>query len=196
MNQKEILTTLEQFQEKFGHTYADCAAIVLPNIPLGCSWGLITKPQARGLGIDEKTKVESGQIFKLDSGYLVYLDTATLLERLSQQINLFTPEVMNAASKRTQIDLAKLKKLVEKGGNHRLAFCSVNESPNLTINGKVYPSFNISPVDFLSTLASLGRGVMVQGQLVPAQQLVQNPEVLLSVCPLAPSGNGLLAIVG
>jgi hypothetical protein len=76
----------------------------------------------------------------------------------------------------------------------KIGIFNLNDSPNITVSGKVYKAFNMDLANVAMFLRDAGYSLVIGGRKVPASYaLIQaNYPKLLSQLELAPSGNGLM----
>lgn len=186
--------------DAYGETYITLVASILPNLPLGCSWGFFTTRQAKTLGLDTIKSVPDGvHLIPLanNSGYVVLVDFNDLMDRIQKVAPLFNPGFIQGVINSYQSTVTSAAKLldraIKKGETTvRMGVLSTNESNTLTIDGVTFPAYRLDLGTILSLAIERGFNIYYQGQLVSAQEAYQNQYALLPGLTLAPSGHALL----
>lgn len=167
------------------------------NLMNGCNWAFISaKSHTYTLETKAFEKSNLVTVYKIKNGVLI----TTPLETIFSILARVSPELYDEKAKTTAIEFRK--KSVEnfvsflRSGvkQAKIGIFNLNDSPNITISGKVYKAFNMDLANVAMFLRDAGYSLVIGGRKVPASYaLIQaNYPTLLSQLELAPSGNGLM----
>lgn len=147
-----------QLEQLYGVEWLAAATPAIPNMYNGSSWGIIdksTKDRLESLGVASSEK-DGYRLYPVSRNMtLVYHDWATLADRIQSVSGLFSEKDYELAAKHRQKAVEGLEKLLAKRAPEvTLGFFSVNDSPTITVNGKVNPAFSVD-LDTLLHYAAL-----------------------------------------
>lgn len=167
------------------------------NIMNGCNWAFISSKSptfSKEVKSFEKSKVV--KVYKINGGVLITTPMETVLSILSRvSPELYSPKTVEAALAFRRKSTENFVKFLRSGvKNAKVGIFNLNDSPNITINGKVYKAFNIDLAMAAMFLRDAGYSLVIQGRKIPAQNALieERYPVFLQQLELAPSGNGLM----
>ena len=102
-----------------------------------------------------------------------------LLETILTILTRVSPELYDSSGK-TSSSLISVKKSQEGFVNFlrsgvkeaRIAIYNLNDSPNITINGKVYKAFNVDLATAAMFLRDAGYAFVIDGKVLPAENVL------------------------
>lgn len=196
----EVLNFVTQFQSKYGVGYTTAVSTIMPFIPRGCSWGIISKSQARELRflpyIDgHKPAPEGITFYPLKKGYLVFAEYNDLIARINDVAGtpVISPEVLANSTRLIEEHAQAYYDLLAKGYSEiRMGFFSLNDKKTVTINGESIPSFNIDYETLLAGLEYYNYNAVINGRIIPPAVLRSAPDKTLPSLELAPSTNAVM----
>lgn len=184
---------VETLNNRFGEKKAAVISSCLPGLPLGCSWGFFSSDLFASLELTPNDVEDFAFVYPLRNGYLVSMDYNNLVKIVQDVVPIFTPQDILDASKTRDASYRKLLKTLKKAGAKiGLGFYSLNEAPTVTINGTVYPSFNVPLTALASAANEAGFGFNTSQGVITPNQALQAGARFLAERNLAPSGNALM----
>lgn len=167
------------------------------NLMNGCNWAFISSKSAT-YTLETKAFEKSNlvTVYKVKNGVLI----TTPIETIFSILTRVSPELYDNKAKEAALEFRR--KSVEnfvsflRSGvkQAKIGIFNLNDSPNITVSGKVYKAFNMDLANVAMFLRDAGYSLVIGGRKVPASYaLIQaNYPKLLSQLDLAPSGNGLM----
>lgn len=135
-------------------------------------------------------------MYPVKNGVLITTPMETILTILTR----VSPELYDAKAKQAALDFRKKSQesfvnFLRSGVREaRIAIYNLNDSPNITINGKVHKAFNVDLATAAMYLRDAGYAFVVDGKVLPAENVLVKDRFALAHTKfeLAPSGNGLM----
>lgn len=191
---------LERFLARMEREPADVQHSVVryaENLMNGCNWAFISsKSPTYALEIKAFEKSNLVTVYPIKGGVLITTPIETIFSILSR----VSPELYDAKAKEEALKFRT--KSIENFINFlrsgikeaKIGIFNLNDSPNITINGKIYKAFNMDLANVAMFLRDAGYSLVIQGRKIPASYALikENYPKLLSQLELAPSGNGLM----
>lgn len=167
------------------------------NLMNGCNWAFISsKSPTYALETRAFEKSNLVSVYKIKNGVLI----TTSLETIFSILTRVSPELYDAKAKEEALKFRS--KSVEnfvgflRSGvkQAKIGIFNLNDSPNITISGKIYKAFNLDLANAAMFLRDAGYSLVIGGRKIPASYALiqENYPKLLSQLELAPSGNGLM----
>lgn len=167
------------------------------NLMNGCNWAFI--PSKSPTFTSETEAFEKSSlvtVYRIKNGVLI----TTPMETIFSILTRVSPELYDAKAKEKALKfrtksvknfLSFLRSGVKQA---KIGIFNLNDSPNITINGKVYKAFNMDLANVAMFLRDARYSLVIGGRKIPASYALiqENYPKLLSQLELAPSGNGLM----
>lgn len=191
---------LERFLDRLDREPEDVQHSVVryaENLMNGCNWAFISSKSptfAKETEAFKQSKLVT--VYKVKNGVLITTPLETILSILTR----VSPELYDVKAKEEALKFRSesynnfvnfLRSGVKQA---KIGIFNLNDSPNITINGKVYKAFNIDLATACMYLRDAGYSLVIEGRpLQPAVALVADRyPMVLERLELAPSGNGLM----
>lgn len=171
------------------------------NIMNGCNWAFISN-KAVSYAKETESFKNSGvvTVYPVKNGVLITTPMETILTILTR----VSPELYDAKAKQAALEFRKKSQegfvnFLRSGVKEaRIAIYNLNDSPNITINGKVHKAFNVDLATAAMYLRDAGYAFVVNDKgtekVLPAENILVKDRFALAHTKfeLAPSGNGLM----
>lgn len=170
------------------------------NVMNGCSWQFVRNAQEfsrHAAAFKNNPRVSLQEVtYAHDrgvSGYLVTMDFQYMLGVLGKEsAGLFTQQNLEYISKHRQEALVKLAKLMAgKKFRGRIGVYCTNDSSTITQDGKTYPAFAVTFVEFLQVCQKEGYGVVVDNIPRNPSDVFKRSAAMLKAATVAPSSNAI-----
>lgn len=167
------------------------------NLMNGCNWAFISSKSPTFAKETESFKNSSlVTVYPVKNGVLITTPMETILSILTR----VSPELYDAKTKQAALEFrAKCQEgfvnFLRSGVKEaKIAIYNLNDSPNITINGKVYKAFNVDLATAAMFLRDAGYAFVVDGRVLPAENVLVKDRypIAHTKFELAPSGNGLM----
>ena len=167
------------------------------NLMNGCNWAFISAKNpsfAKETESFKNSKLVS--VYEVKNGVLITTPMETILTILTR----VSPELYDAKAKQAALEFRKKSQegfvnFLRSGVTEaRIAIYNLNDSPNITINGKVYKAFNVDLATAAMFLRDAGYAFVIDDKVLPAENVLVKERFAAAhkVFELAPSGNGLM----
>lgn len=170
------------------------------NLMNGCNWAFISSKSptfALETKVFEKSSLVT--VYRIKNGVLI----TTPMETIFSILTRVSPELYDAKAKEEALkfrtkSVENFVSFLRSGVKQaKIGIFNLNDSPNITINGKVYKAFNMDLANVAMFLRDAGYSLVIGGRKIPASYALiqENYPKLLSQLELAPSGNGLMLVI-
>lgn len=167
------------------------------NLMNGCNWAFISS-KSPTFALETKAFEKSSlvTVYQIKNGVLI----TTPMETIFSILTRVSPELYDAKAKEEALkfrtkSVENFVSFLRSGVKEaKIGIFNLNDSPNITINGKVYKAFNMDLANVAMFLRDAGYSLVISGRKIPASYALiqENYPKLLSQLELAPSGNGLM----
>lgn len=190
----------ENFPKMFGTDYTDAVSFILPNLPNGCSWGMIhqdklTRDSMKSLN----SWSQSGeiQVYRLKNGVLLNTDFNTLVSRIQSAVPIFNQQTLIEAGvardKAIENFEKYLKQMAKKGSpGDRIGLFCVNDDPRVTESGKSYRAYNVDIVTAAQIAQGYGYVIDLNGHRVDAATVANQFPQVMKVLEMQARGNAIM----
>lgn len=191
---------LERFIQRLGREPLDIQHTIVryaDNVMNGCNWAFISNKS-----ISYRSELESFKkssivtVYEVKNGVLITTPLETILSILTRvSPELYTKEAKEAALNFRKKSVENFVSFLRSGVKEaKIGIFNLNDSPNITVNGKIYKAFNMDLANVAMFLKSAGYSILIEGKKLPAQNVLvpERYPIALKKLELAPSGNGLL----
>lgn len=167
------------------------------NLMNGCNWAFISAKSPSFAKETESFKnSDLVTVYPVKNGVLITTPMETILNILTR----VSPELYDARTKKAALEFrAKCQEgfvnFLRSGVKEaKIAIYNLNDSPSITINGKVYKAFNVDLATAAMFLRDAGYAFVIDGRVLPAENVLVKDRypVAHTKFELAPSGNGLM----
>ena len=194
---ERFLARMEREPEDVQHA----AVRYAENLMNGCNWAFISSKSetfAKETKAFEKSPIVT--VYNVKNGVLITTPMETILTILTR----VSPELYDAKAKQAALEFRKKSQesfvnFLRSGVKEaRIAIYNLNDSPNITINGKVHKAFNVDLATAAMYLRDAGYAFVVNDKgtekVLPAENVLVKDRFALAHTKfeLAPSGNGLM----
>ena len=190
---ERFLARMEREPEDIQHAVVRYAE----NILNGCNWAFISK-KSPTYAQETKAFEHSSlvKVYNVKNGVLIVTPMETILSILTR----VSPEIYTVKEKELALNFRQ--KSIENFVNFlrsgvkraKIGIYNLNDSPNITINGKIYKAFNMDLASVCTYLRDAGYSLVIDGKLLPAEYALISDRypVVHQYLEMAPSGNGLM----
>ena len=174
-------------------------SVISKNVLNGCSWEFVRKSaelsQVRdalkanpNCDVKEVTYNHRAGI----TGYLVYMNLSYLCKILTDTApGLLEPKDLEKASEHRKEAILSLAKKIQSGYRGKIGIFCTNDSQTITVDGKTFPAYAVSLNELLQIVQRFGYGVVMDGAVRNASQVLQREDYVLKKLVVAPSSNAL-----
>lgn len=167
------------------------------NVMNGCNWAFLSNKSVSYRSELESFKKSSiVTVYEVKNGVLITTPLETILSILTRvSPELYTKDAKEEALKFRKKSVENFVSFLRSGVKEaKIGIFNLNDSPNITVNGKIYKAFNMDLANVAMFLKSAGYSIRIEGKKLPAQNVLvpERYPIALKKLELAPSGNGLL----
>lgn len=175
----------------------------LPNLINACNWSFVPKVEEGTHGYKELkeslevlNKSNWVEVIPLRNGYLLTASLDTLMGIASRVApEIFSNEEKEVAVAFRQKSVENFIKFLRSGVSEaRIGIYNLNDSPNITINGRIFKAFALDLANVAMYLNSAGYDLVIEGRRLPSSYALipEKYNQILQRLEMSPSQNGLM----
>lgn len=190
---EHFLARMEREPEDVQHA----AVRYAENLMNGCNWAFISSKSetfAKETKAFEKSPIVT--VYNVKNGVLITTPMETILNILTRvSPEIYTPKEKELALKFRQKSVENFVNFLRSGVKQaKIGIYNLNDSPNITIQGKIYKAFNMDLASVCMYLRDAGYSLVIEGKKLPAEYalITDRYPLVHERLEMAPSGNGLM----